>query len=179
MANNTRSRWPLSIIVIHWLTALCVVGLFAVGVWMVELTYYSEWYRVAPHWHKSIGLLLAAVTLLRIGLRAIKSRPPAYGTKMIIALSHVGHLAIYVLLLVMFVSGYLISTADGRGIDVFNWFTLPSIGEFFPRQEDIAGEIHEYAAWSLIALAVLHSLAAIKHHILDKDNTLVQMIKPR
>ena len=52
--------------VLHWLSAICIVGLFAVGLWMVDLGYYSEWYRIAPNWHKSIGILLIALTIFRI-----------------------------------------------------------------------------------------------------------------
>ncbi|GAL12323.1 cytochrome B561 [Vibrio astriarenae] len=87
-----------------------------------------------------------------------------------------GHLALYALIVVIGVSGYLISTEDGRGIDVFNWFTVPALGQLFEGQADIAGEIHFYAAWTLIILAAGHALAAIKHHVVDKDDTLRKII---
>lgn len=64
------------------------------------------------------------------------------------------------------------STADGRAIEVFNWFSMPAVGELFLNQADIAGEIHYYLAYSLIGLAALHALAALKHHYINKDNTL-------
>ena len=89
------------------------------------------------------------------------------------------HRLLYILLICMFVSGYLISTGDGRGIEVFNWFTLPSLGEFIDNQEDIAGDFHEWFAYGLIAFTSLHALAALKHHILDKDLTLLKMLKPQ
>ncbi len=76
----------------------------------------------------------------------------------------------------LFISGYLISTADGRAIEVFNWFSIPALGELFSDQADIAGEIHYYLAFSLIGLAVLHALAALKHHYINKDNTLKKML---
>lgn len=82
----------------------------------------------------------------------------------------------YLLLVTIFVSGYLISTSDGRGIEVFNWFTVPGAGELFPGQSDIAGEIHFYAAWAVILIAGLHAIAALKHHFIDKDNTLRKML---
>ena len=40
---------------VHWVSAIVIIGMFAVGLWMVDLTYYSEWYKTAPHWHKSVG----------------------------------------------------------------------------------------------------------------------------
>ena len=72
--------------------------------------------------------------------------------------------------------GYLISTADGRGIAVFNLFEIPGIGELFDSQADIAGLFHQFAAYSLIGLVVIHMLGAFKHHFFDKDSTLIRMI---
>ncbi|MGB7994663.1 MAG: cytochrome b, partial [Photobacterium halotolerans] len=92
------------------------------------------------------------------------------------ALAKLAHLVIYVLLFGLFVSGYLISTSDGRGIEVFDWLTVPSMGELFPDQSDVAGEIHEYLAYALIGLATLHAVAALKHHFVNKDNTLKKML---
>ncbi|GIU09815.1 hypothetical protein TUM4261_18750 [Shewanella sp. c952] len=74
-------------------------------------------------------------------------------------------------------SGYLISTADDRGIWVFDWFEIPSFGAIVDDQADIAGVIHQYAAYSLIGLAIVHAIGALKHHFIDKDSTLLRMIK--
>ncbi|EOD81146.1 Cytochrome B561 [Grimontia indica] len=161
---------------IHWLTALVVIGLFAVGLWMVDLTYYSTWYKTAPYWHKSIGILLLGLTVFRLVWRTIKGTPQIVGNRLERAGAHAAHHLIYVLLFVIFASGYLISTSDGRAIEVFNWFEVPALGELFPDQSDIAGAIHYYAAFTLIGLAVLHAAAALKHHYIDKDNTLRKMI---
>ena len=54
MFRNTKLSYGLIAIASHWLSAVAVIGLFAMGVWMVELTYYSPWYKTAPHWHKSV-----------------------------------------------------------------------------------------------------------------------------
>jgi cytochrome b561 len=75
-------------------------------------------------------------------------------------------------------SGYLISTADGRAIDVFNLFSVPALVSGFDNQEDIAGLVHQIIAYSLIALVVLHALAALKHHFIDRDRTLKRMLNP-
>ena len=78
----------------------------------------------------------------------------------------------------LFITGYLISTADGRAIEVFDWFSVPGFGSFIENQEDLAGEIHEIIAYGIMGLAALHALAALKHHFLDRDNTLTRMLKP-
>ena len=177
MLKNSDNSYGLVAIFFHWISVLAVLGLFAVGWWMVELTYYSEWYRTAPHWHKSIGLLLAGLTLTRLIWKAINKAPKPVGKRAEKLAANVAHWVLYGLMLSIFVSGYLISTADGRGIDVFDWFTVPGIGELFPQQEDIAGLVHEYLAYGLMALVVLHAMAALKHHFIDKDEVLRRMIR--
>lgn len=161
---------------IHWISAIVVVGMFAVGLWMVDLSYYSEWYRTAPHWHKSIGLLLALLTVFRFVWKHVTASPKVEGNTLEVFAARVVHFAMYILLIALFSSGYLISTEDGRGIDVFNWFTVPGAGALFPNQADISGQIHFYTAWALIIFAAVHALAALKHHFINKDNTLRKMI---
>jgi len=74
-------------------------------------------------------------------------------------------------------AGYLISTAKGSPIDVFGLFSVPATltGE---GQEDVAGEIHEILVWTIIGLASIHALAALKHATLDRDGTLRRMLRP-
>lgn len=175
MANTVKHYHPLSRI-LHWLVAVVVIGMFALGYWMVGLNYYSEWYRTAPHWHKSVGILLALVTVFRLVWKHLKGAPEVEGKPYEVVAAKAVHLLMYLLLFALFISGYLISTSDGRGIEVFTWFTVPSLGELFANQSDIAGAVHYYLAYTLIGLAALHALAALKHHFVDKDNTLRKMI---
>lgn len=179
MLKDTKSQYGIISRLIHWLTAVCVYCLFGVGLWMVDLTYYSEWYKTAPHWHKSIGIILLVVTIFRLAWKYLTPSPQEITTQSTFEKTgaKVGHTLIYLLLITIVISGYLISTADNRAIEVFEWFSVPSLGELINNQEDIAGEIHFYAAWSLVVLSVLHALAALKHHFIDKDATLVRMIK--
>ena len=161
----------------HWLSALTVVGLFFLGLWMVDLTYYDNWYRTAPDLHRSIGLSLALLTLLRLIYRALVPYPAPLAThsRRITRAARAVHLLLYILLFVMFVSGYLISTAKGAPIEVFGLFEIPSLVNGIDNLEDAAGEVHELAAYSLVGLAILHALAALKHHLIDRDHTLVRM----
>ncbi|MEH8017765.1 cytochrome b [Rheinheimera muenzenbergensis] len=177
MLKNSQTQFGVVSVVIHWLVAISVFALFAVGFWMVDLSYYSQWYRTAPHWHKSVGILLALVMLLRLLWRFISPAPQPLAShksweRRTAALVQ---FALYCGILVLVVSGYLISTEDGRDIAVFGWFDVPSMGKLFANQADIAGLIHEYTAYALISLALLHGLAAVKHHFIDKDHTLMRM----
>ncbi|ENM5736844.1 cytochrome b [Vibrio mimicus] len=176
MNNSNSQHYNLVARSIHWISALVIIGMFAVGIWMVDLSYYSEWYRTAPHWHKSVGLLLVGLTLFRLIWKALTSSPKLEGARWEVLTAKSVHHLMYVGLFVLFVSGYLISTEDGRGIEVFNWFTVPGMGALFENQADIAGDIHFYIAWGLIILAVLHAVAALKHHFINRDNTLRKML---
>lgn len=180
MLKNSTQGYGLIAIVIHWLVALAVFGLFALGYWMVDLGYYSDWYQTAPMLHKSIGLCLFSVMLFRLGWRLINPKPHGLSNHQAWekTLAKLGHLALYLLLFCLMISGYLISTADGRAISVFGWFDVPALLSGLPQQEEIAGDVHEILAWSLIALSAGHALAALKHHFIDKDSTLSRMLKP-
>ncbi|MFT6986497.1 MAG: cytochrome b561 [Psychromonas sp.] len=162
---------------LHWASALLIIALFALGLWMVDLTYYSEWYNLAPYWHKSIGLCLFALTLFRIIWKQLTAAPDIEGEKWEVQGAKIAHFSLYLLLLCIFISGYMISTADGRSIELFNWLSVPGFGSFFENQEDIAGVIHYYLAVTLITLAVVHALAALKHHFINKDSTLNKMLR--
>jgi len=163
---------------LHWITAITVVGLFAVGLWMTDLDYYDPWYHKAPFWHKSVGLLLATLVAVRLALRFVQGHPLPLNShrqweKILATLTHI---ALYLLLFGAFASGYLISTADNRPAPFFDLFEVPALFTAFEHQEDIAGEIHEICVWGLVILAGLHALAALKHHFIDRDTTLRRML---
>ena len=117
---NTRKSYDWLSITLHWLSAVVVIGLFAVGLWMVDLNYYSQWYKPVAHWHKSIGICLAFATVFRLIWKHVIGHPKIEGAPWEQVGAKVAHGVIYLMLFGMFISGYLISTADGRAIDGFN-----------------------------------------------------------
>jgi len=72
------------------------------------------------------------------------------------------------------VSGYLISTADGRPIEVFDWFSVPSLVAKKGLEETV-GEVHVILAWVTIVIVVLHAAASLKHHFVDRSSILTRM----
>lgn len=177
-ARNSDTQYGWVAITLHWLMAPAVIGLFALGWWMRQLSYYDPWYQRAPEIHKALGVLLIALLLARLAWRLGNRSPaPEPGTPRWQArLASCAHFALYALLLAIGLSGYLISTADGRPINVFGWFSLPATIQGLPQQEDTAGDIHELLAWTLMGLVALHALAALKHHFINRDATLRRML---
>lgn len=174
---NTSSRFGLVSVVLHWLVALAVFGLFGLGYYMVDLGYYDPWYRKGPDIHRSIGILLFMVMLGRLAWRWGNRTPAPLAThkRWEVLIAHATHGLLYLLIFVAMVSGYLISTADGSPIDVFGWFRVPSVTGQVKGLEDSAGAVHYWSTWVLVLLAVTHALAALKHHIIDRDQTLRRM----
>jgi cytochrome b561 len=178
---NSSSRYGLVSIVLHWGIALAVFGLFGLGLWMVTLDYDSPYNHSAPALHKSIGLTLLALMIARLVWRFISPPPPTLATYSPATRlgAKLGHAVLYLGLFAVMIAGYLISTADGRPIEVFGLFAVPASLTSIPDQEDVAGAVHLYLAWGLVIFAGLHALAALKHHFIDHDVTLTRMLGRR
>lgn len=164
---------------LHWLIAGVVLGMFVLGLWMVGLNYYHAWYHRAPELHKGVGVLLLGVMLLRLVWRSVNPQPRLPGTALQQRLATAMHRALYGVLFAVMISGYLVSTADGRPIDIFGLGHLPATLSGIDRQEDIAGVFHLALAMLMIGLTVLHALAAFKHHLVDHDRTLQRMLSTK
>jgi len=178
MLRNSSSRFGKITVAIHWISAIVIVGQFSFGLYMLSLDYYDPNYQALPHYHKSIGILFSGLLAFRIVWTLINPSPaPAPGVKL---WEHRAAKTVQVLMLGLLIGvvtlGYLISTADGKPIEVFNWFEVPATITSIKNQEDVAGEWHYWFALSVIVIASLHAFAALKHHFLDKDVTLLRMI---
>ena len=177
---NTKDSYGIVAILLHWIMAILIVGLFVLGVYMVDLDYYSKWYNAAPWWHKSVGMLVFFLLLVRIVWMFTNQRPSplvSYQRWEILA-AKVTHILFYVLLLLVSISGYFITTAKGASIDMFGWFDIPALMHLDKDLAEISGEIHEIAAYVMALLFLLHVCATVKHHFLDKDATLIRILKP-
>lgn len=175
---NTSRRYGIISISLHWIFAIAVYAMFGLGLWMVTLSYYDGWYHQAPELHKSIGVLLMMGLVIRVIWRHISPPPAAPKThsKFTRISAVAAHITLYALIFALLISGYLISTAEGKPISVFGIFDVPATLADAGSQADIAGVIHLWLAWSVVILSVLHGLAALKHHFIDKDDTLKRML---
>ncbi|AWB67045.1 cytochrome b [Saccharobesus litoralis] len=164
--------------ILHWLSAIILLSLFALGTWMVDLNYYHDWYKTAPDIHKSLGMLLLLITVIRLinitQHRKLTLSPDIAKWQVLIAKGT--HCLLYLLIFCLLVSGYLISTADGRAISIFGLIDIPALLSQGESQAELAGLVHEYLAYSIISLAIVHALAALKHHFINRNDTLKRML---
>ncbi|MFA5898284.1 MAG: cytochrome b [Hyphomicrobium sp.] len=172
---DTTAGYGLPTRIIHWLMAAAIIGMYVLGLWMVDLNYYSPYYRTAPDIHRSVGMLLLFLLLVRFAWRLSSSRTDDSELSPIERiLAKVVHWGFYPLLLALMLSGYLMSTADGRPVEVFDWFSVPALIHD-KGMEKTAGEIHEFLANLTMFVVLLHTLAALKHHFFDRSRILARM----
>lgn len=178
--NNTPAGYGLVAIVIHWVAAVAVIGLFALGFWMVDLSYYNDWYQRAPDIHRSAGVLLFVLMLFRLAWRLLTGspKPIAAHKRWEIVSAHIAHVSLYLLVFMAVASGFLISTADGSPVSVFGWFDVPSVTGQIKGLEDTAGQVHYWSTWAIMALTVVHAAGALKHHLIDRDATMRRILVP-
>lgn len=177
MWRNTDSTYGIIAIGLHWVAAIIIFSQFILGLWMVDLNYYDSWYRRAPELHKSIGALLFLIMVFRLIWRLAnkKPKPMSDNNDLEEHIAKIVHSILYILIFTVMLSGYLISTADGRPIEVFGLFNIPATLTGLENQEDMAGIIHLILAISLISLSGFHAMAALKHHFVNRDKTLIRM----
>lgn len=175
---NSTSGYGLLQILLHWLIAALITALLALGFWMTGLDYYHPWYVRAPDLHRAFGVILGLLLAARWAWRLCEVQPrPLTRSRWETAAAVAGHQALYLLPLVLVVSGYLISTADGRSIDVFGLFELPATLHGIDGQEDVAGTVHRVSAFVLLGLIGLHVAAALRHHFVVGDDTLRRIFR--
>lgn len=175
LLRDTIDGYGLVTRLLHWISALAILFLFALGVWMVGLDYYSPYYTRAPDLHRSLGIIFGIALLARLLWVLANSRPanPEL-SRLERSIAGIVQWSFYPLLLAIVVSGYMISTSDGRPIDVFGIFSLPSAVNDRSVTET-AGLLHRWIAYGTMALAGLHTAAALKHHFIDRNSVLKRM----
>ncbi len=163
---------------LHWVTALSIIALIGLGWYMVDLTYFDRWYNESLSIHKSWGMVVLALGVLTLVWKTVSPSPPSVASLKPwerIA-GHAMHHTLLVLVLLIPLSGYLISTSAGKSIDFFGWFEIPAVIAVDSRLRDIAIEVHFYLAYATAVLVLIHAAAALKHQLLDRDGTLARMI---
>ena len=181
MSLKNTDRWGATSQLLHWTIAVLILSIGAVGLVMGELPRSPKWFWVYTL-HKSLGLTVLALVLVRIAWRLYAGAPPPVeGTPRWQArLASLTHGAIYVLILAMPLSGWLYDSASG--LRPFRWFGLAEVPKLSPPHEALADamhETHELLFWVLIALVIGHAGAVLYHHFVRRDATLARMLPRR
>lgn len=165
---------------LHWLLALAIVGMAAVGIYMVDLPV-SPLRLKLYNWHKWAGVSFLALTALRLLWRATH-RPPPLPPAVAQAMSgwqmrayHATHQLMYVLFFAVPLLGWAYSSAAGFPIVWFGQIPLPDLVGLDKALAELIKPLHQLAALALLGLAGLHVAAALKHHWIDRDGLLARM----
>lgn len=166
--------------VLHWSMAILLPAMMALGFYMQALPFSPEKLQLYS-WHKWAGVSLFLLVLLRLSWRMLHRPPPlpASMPSWQMRAAHISHVALYVLMLTIPLSGWLMSSA--KGVQTV-WFGIIPLPDLLPANEvlgDVLGNVHLGLNLGLIVLVLLHVAAALKHHFIDRDPGLVRMLPRR
>jgi cytochrome b561 len=174
---NDSEHWGTISIALHWLTFVIVFAVSIVGLLMTEMG--SSMFKVQVYTqHKNFGLLVLALTALRLLWRLVARAPePVANTPAWQEWSaRATHGALYLLLLLVPLSGWWFNSAAGFALPWFGLVKLPALAAFDAQTKALARETHETLFYVLAALVAVHAMAALWHHYRVKDRTLVRML---
>jgi len=173
------SRYSTPAIALHWLMAWLVIATYFIGLGMGALPVGPERIQMVG-WHKWLGLTVAYIWVIRVYWRATHQPPaPPAGPAWQKLAAHIVHLLLYVLLIAIPLTGWLMSSAKGFTTNYFGLFDLPNLLDKDKALAHTLKNAHGLLANSLMALVALHIAAALKHQWIDKDNLLARMRHPR
>ena len=180
---NTQDRWGLVSILFHWTMAGLLFGQFWLGWYMQGVRNLIDQYSLYQ-WHKSFGLTILGLALLRI-LWSVTSRRPKLPDDMPAgekSLARTSHIALYLGLVLVPMTGWaVVSTAP---LPIANWFFGLFVVPPLPlgislHAEQLWSSLHGFLAYAMIFIAGVHVLAALRHHFRNKDDVLRRMLWPR
>lgn len=174
---NTHEHFGIIAITFHWVMALLLIGMVAIGLYMTSLP--NNMLKLKLYgWHKEFGFLVLMLAALRIIWR-LKNILPTYDslTTFEYYAARMVHWLFYVFMFALPITGWIITSAAGLPVSFFGIFLIPTLMGPNPETMTIFANIHEWLAYGLIIIFSLHVLAALKHHFINKDDILKRMIK--
>jgi cytochrome b561 len=179
-------RYSTIAILLHWTIAATIVAQLAIGLWMVRAIRLAGSQAVAFHayqWHKSIGLTILVLSLLRLCWRLANPPPPlpTTMTKLQRKAANTLHVLFYVLMLGTPLVGWFMVSASPLGLPtmvfgLFEWPHVPWLAGIGGGIEAALKTAHRSMGYAFIVLLVLHVAAALKHHLRDRDEVLARML---
>lgn len=173
----SKARYTLTAVRLHWLMALMIAGLFGLGLYMTGLKLSPQKLQLYS-WHKWAGVTVFLLALIRLGWR-IGHKPPADPPGMPrwqVVAAHGAHHLLYLLMIAIPLSGWLMSSAKGFQTVWFGVLPLPDLLSKDKPLGELLEVVHASLNYALAAIVVAHATAAIKHHFIDRDDVLVRML---
>ena len=174
---NTTARWGSLAQLLHWLIVVLVIAQVVLASLAADLPLGLQKLAMLAR-HKSVGITILALVLVRLAWRSFNPTPALPSTLRPYekVLAHGTHAALYVLLMLLPLTGWIMSSARNFAVSWFNIFQLPNL--VAPNQPLYQAMIstHHVLAWILGGILTLHVLAALKHHFVLKDDVLRRML---
>lgn len=170
-------RYTSTAIALHWLMAIMIFGMLALGFYMQDLPLSPEKLKLYS-WHKWAGVTVFLLVLLRLAWR-LTHRPPALPAsmpKLLQFAAHAGHLVLYALMLVIPLSGWLMSSAKGFQTVWFGVLPIPDLLDKNKELGDLLQTVHMSLNLLFAVVIAGHIGAALKHHLIDKDDILTRIL---
>ena len=171
------TRYTRTAKALHWLMAILFFGLLALGFYMQDLPLSPQKLQFYS-WHKWAGVTAFLLVLFRLAWRATHVPPalPASMPKAMRFAAHAGHFLLYALMLAIPLSGWLMSSAKGFQTVWFGLLPIPDLLDKNKELGNLLAQVHSALNFLFIAVLVSHIGAALKHHIIDKDDILTRML---
>ena len=162
---------------LHWLAAAAIIGNLALGLYMVDLSLSPTKLKLYS-WHKWAGVTIFLLSAARLLWRLSHPAPalPASMPAWQRAAANASHHVLYLLFFAAPLSGWLFSSAAGFQTVYFGVLPLPDLLSKNKEVADVLKLVHRFANYTLAALVVLHAAAALKHHVVDRDDVLARML---
>ncbi len=164
-------------IALHWVVAFGIFGTFSLGLYMHELALSPTKLKLYSY-HKWAGVTIFLLMLVRLTWRATHPAPPLpdHMPRWQRLAAHSIHHLLYLLILAIPLTGWLMSSAKGFQTVWFGVLPLPDLLDKSKELGEALSEVHEALNFGMAALVVAHVGAAVKHHLVDRDNVLARML---
>lgn len=171
------AQYNRTAITLHWLVAVLLLGQFLFGWYLGDVPRNTPERGILINLHKSTGILIGLLILLRIIWRLTHAAPPlpASTPRWQQRAACISHGVLYASMLLMPLSGYLASNFSKHGVKLFNMVRLAPWGSDDKVIYGFFNQTHKLTALVLAAFVVLHVLAVIKHQLIDRDNLISRM----
>lgn len=164
----------------HWLVVLLVLIQIPVGIAMIVPVLDQRTVDVLYIIHKGLGAVLLVVILMRVLWRLTHRPPPMPGhwPPLERRIASVTHGLIYVLMVVVPVSGYVRVIGDGFPIELLDWLGVPPLLSDMPAAASVASLVHRFAVFALVGLVAVHIAEALRHQLVEQDGEMARMWPP-